>query len=137
MTKNKKYLAVTIALVSAFIISLSSVFVALSLKNRALASGTFGDGTFTYSGENISGLNVYNGCNLEVLTGEEAAAAGVPAGYSGSIIKASGKSGGTFDISFDFTKSNVARKRITEVSFRVYLTSTSSDNASYPEFRIP
>lgn len=137
MTKNKKYLAVTIALVSAFIISLSSVFIALSLKNRAFASGTFGDGTFTYSGENISGLNVYNGCNLEVLTEEEAAAAGVPAGYSGSIIKASGKSGGTFDISFDFTKSNVARKRITEVSFRVYLTSTSSDNASYPEFRIP
>ena len=97
----------------------------------------FGDGSFTYSAY-VEGVNVYGGCNLTVIASEKAAAAGVPEGFTGNVLKMSNadKPGQT-DMALDFSALNYKRKFITGLSFRIYIVGTASDNAKHPEFRIP
>ena len=97
----------------------------------------FGDGSFTYSAY-VEGVNVYGGCNLSVIASEKAAAAGVPEGFTGNVLKMSNadKPGQT-DMALDFSALNYKRKFITGLSFRIYIVGTASDNAKHPEFRIP
>lgn len=97
----------------------------------------FGDGSFTYSAY-VEGVNVYGGCNLSVIASEKAAAAGVPDGFTGNVLKMSNadKPGQT-DMALDFSALNYKRKFITGLSFRIYIVGTASDNAKHPEFRIP
>ena len=47
----------------------------------------FADGNFGYTGEKITGVNVYDGSAVVAMTAEEAAEGNVPAGYTGSVIK--------------------------------------------------
>ena len=97
----------------------------------------FGDGSFTYSAY-VEGVNVYGGCNLTVIASEKAAAAGVPEGFTGNVLKMSNadKPGQT-DMALDYSALNYKRKFITGLSFRIYIVGTASDNAKHPEFRIP
>lgn len=97
----------------------------------------FGDGSFTYSAY-VEGVNVYGGCNLSVIASEKAAAAGVPEGFTGNVLKMSNADmPGQTDMALDFSALNYKRKFITGLSFRIYIVGTASDNAKHPEFRIP
>lgn len=101
-----------------------------------LPAPTFGNG-FTYSGENVSGENQYGGCSLKVVSKAKASAAGVPDGFTSDTILVASGSSSSYDMSFDFSSLKYKRKHITGISFRLYIESTSSDTAAYPELRIP
>lgn len=138
---GKKLIPTRVRAAVLFIISglfLCAVFGVVGGKKTVFAGEPlFGDGTFTYTGENIPGVNIYGGCTLEVFSEEEASAAGVPVGYTGSVLKLSSVKDGGCDMSFDFSASGYTRERITGVSFRMYVASTAKDDAKYPELRIP
>lgn len=101
----------------------------------------FADGNFGYTGEKITGVNVYDGSSVVAMTAEEAAAQNVPAGYTGSVIKmtAAGRSAAKYqmDIVLDFSSQKLTRSKIEGISFRVYVCSTQKDNNKHPEVRIP
>lgn len=101
----------------------------------------FADGNFGYTGEKITGVNVYDGSAVAVMTAEEAASQNVPAGYTGSVIKmtASEQTAAKYqmDIALDFSSQKLTRSKIEGISFRVYVCSTPKDNNKHPEVRIP
>lgn len=101
----------------------------------------FADGNFGYTGEKITGVNVYDGSAVAAMTAEEAASQNVPAGYTGSVIKmtASEQTAAKYqmDIVLDFSSQKLTRSKIEGVSFRVYVCSTPKDNNKHPEVRIP
>ena len=101
----------------------------------------FADGNFGYTGEKITGVNVYDGSAVAVMTAEEAASQNVPAGYTGSVIKmtASEQTSAKYqmDIVLDFSSQKLTRSKIEGISFRVYVCSTPKDNKKHPEVRIP
>ncbi len=101
----------------------------------------FADGNFGYTGEKITGVNVYDGSAVAVMTAEEAASQNVPAGYIGSVIKmtASEQTAAKYqmDIALDFSSQKLTRSKIEGISFRVYVCSTPKDNKKHPEVRIP
>lgn len=101
----------------------------------------FADGNFGYTGEKITGVNVYDGSAVAVMTAEEAASQNVPAGYTGSVIKmtASEQTAAKYqmDIVLDFSSQKLTRSKIEGISFRVYVCSTPKDNNKHPEVRIP
>lgn len=101
----------------------------------------FADGNFGYTGEKITGVNVYDGSAVAVMTAEEAASQNVPAGYTGSVIKmtASEQTAAKYqmDIALDFSSQKLTRSKIEGISFRVYVCSTPKDNKKHPEVRIP
>lgn len=101
----------------------------------------FADGNFGYTGEKITGVNVYDGSAVVAMTAEEAASQNVPAGYTGSVIKmtASEQTAAKYqmDIVLDFSSQKLTRSKIEGISFRVYVCSTPKDNKKHPEVRIP
>ena len=101
----------------------------------------FADGNFGYTGEKITGVNVYDGSAVAVMTAEESASQNVPAGYTGSVIKmtASEQTAAKYqmDIALDFSSQKLTRSKIEGISFRVYVCSTPKDNKKHPEVRIP
>ena len=101
----------------------------------------FADGNFGYTGEKITGVNVYDGSAVAAMTAEEAASQNVPAGYTGSVIKmtASEQTAAKYqmDIALDFSSQKLTRSKIEGISFRVYVCSTPKDNNKHPEVRIP
>lgn len=101
----------------------------------------FADGNFGYTGEKITGVNVYDGSAVAAMTAEEAASQNVPAGYTGSVIKmtASEQTSAKYqmDIVLDFSSQKLTRSKIEGISFRVYVCSTPKDNNKHPEVRIP
>lgn len=101
----------------------------------------FADGNFGYTGEKITGVNVYDGSAVAAMTAEEAASQNVPAGYTGSVIKmtASEQTAAKYqmDIVLDFSLQKLTRSKIEGISFRVYVCSTPKDNKKHPEVRIP
>ncbi len=114
-------------------------FVSFVSVVKATDNGTvFGDGTFSYS-EKVDGLNLYGGCNLCVIDGAEAENAGVPKGYTENVNVLKMESIHSFgmDVVFDFSVSEYQRAKITGISIKFYIESTSSDDAKYPDFRIP
>jgi len=96
----------------------------------------FGNG-FTYSGENVEGVNVYGGCNIEVCSSDTATEKGVPTGFTGDAVLIMSSERSSYDMTFDFSPLYYKRDRILGMTFRVYVEKTSSDDASYPDVRIP
>ncbi len=100
----------------------------------------FADGNFSYTGEKTE-LNVYDGSIVVNMTESEAQTAEVPVGYTGSVLKLtptdSTSSPYQFDMVVDFSSLKLNRSSIDGVSVRVYICSTSKDNAKYPVVRIP
>ncbi len=101
-----------------------------------LPAPVFGNG-FTYSGENVAGENQYGGCSLAVVASENAAAAGVPEGFTGDSVLIASSNESSYDMSFDFTSLSLKRKHITGMSFRLYIEKNAADSSTYPELRIP
>ena len=67
----------------------------------------------------IAGVSIYDG-KVENLSADEAAANGVPAGYSGNVMKVS-SSNQRFGMTFDPTGLNIPTNLIEYISFRVYM----------------
>ena len=67
----------------------------------------------------IEGVSVYDG-TVESLTSDEAAALGVPAGYSGNVLKVS-SSNARFGMTFDPTGLKIPVGLIEYITFRVYM----------------
>jgi len=107
-----------------------------NVVKSTLAEPRFGDG-FTFSGENVAGVNVYGGCDLAVVSSAAALKKGVPAGFSGQSVLIMSATLSSYDMIFDFSPLDYKRDRITGISFRVYVEKTERDSASYPEIRIP
>lgn len=104
-----------------------------------LPTATFGDGSFTYVNYNNNAANNISGkCMLGVVSKNDADKFGVPAGYTGNVLKIEGLTPtGSLDMSFDFTSANIDRARIRSIKFRIYVCKTSADTSSYPVLRIP
>lgn len=104
-----------------------------------LPAAVFGDGTFEYVNyNNNAGKNISGKCLLGVVGKDVAEKFGVPAGYSGNVLKIEGLTPtGSLDMSFDFSKANIARDRIRSIKFRIYVCKTDADTGSYPVLRIP
>lgn len=84
------------------------------------------------------GLNSYGGSFASVIAQENALSKGVPAGFTGNVLKVcNGGNPAQTDVLLDFTAKNLKRKLIGSVSFKVYIVANSSDNDSYPQLRIP
>ncbi len=109
-----------------------------NVVKSTLPAPTFGDGSFKYAA-GMDGVNFYGACNLTVIDGTKADKQGVPAGYTaeGNVIKMTNSADAGMDMAFDFSSLNYKRKFLTEIKFRVYVVGTSSDDARYPEVRIP
>ena len=97
---------------------------------------SFGNG-FTFTGENVSGLNIYGGSTLSVVAKEKAAEAGIPEGFTGDSVLVAESAKASFDMAFDFTSLNYKRSAILGISFRLYIEKNSADTSGYPEIRIP
>lgn len=104
-----------------------------------LPAEVFGDGSFEYVNYNNNAANNISGkCLLGVVGKDVADKFGVPAGYTGNILKIEGLTPtGSLDMSFDFTSANIVRARIRSVKFRIYVCKTSADTGSYPVLRVP
>lgn len=71
----------------------------------------------------VKGVSVYtNPDNNTLLTAQQAAAAGVPAGYTGSVIKLEGTSDA--GITLDYSAYNIPISMVEALDFRVYTTSS-------------
>lgn len=101
-----------------------------------LPAPVFGNG-FTYSGANVEGENQYGGCNLAVVSKENAELKGVPSGFTSDTVLIASSEKSSFDMSFDFSSLGYKRKHISGISLRLYMEKNAADNASYPELRIP
>ena len=79
----------------------------------------------------------YECTNLTQYTATEAAAAGVPAGYEGNVIKIDGD--GTRGFIVDFSAAKIPQALINSFSIRYYIEAGAKDTASekYPQLRIP
>lgn len=110
-----------------------------ALKNvfAAEQGELFNGDAFTFTGE-TSDMTLYGGATVSVVSAEDATEAGVPDGFSGDVLIVQNNPGRNgLDVTFDYSKSNIKRADILSVSLKVYIKSTSSDNSSYPEIRIP
>lgn len=100
----------------------------------------FEDGNFGYSGERTA-MNVYEGSSVTALSASEAATNGVPAGYSGNVLKITSAANATapyqFDTIIDFTEQKIKRSLIESITLKLYVVSTDKDNAKHPAVRIP
>lgn len=104
-----------------------------------LPAATFGDGSFKYVNyNNNAGKNISGKCMLGTVGTSDAEKFGVPSGYNENVLKIEGLTPtGSLDMSFDFSAANIKRERVKSISFRIYVTATSSDTDKYPVLRVP
>lgn len=107
-----------------------------NMVKSLLPAPVFGNG-FTYSGENVAGENQFGGCNLAVVSKENASLKGVPEGFTSDSVLIASSEKSSFDMSFDFSSLRYKRKHISGVSFRLYMEKNAADNEIYPDLRIP
>ena len=72
------------------------------------------------------------GANSALYSASKAATEGVPAGYTGSVMKFGG--GTAVVVNFDFAESQIPLALVNNIKFRVY--ASGSANGTYPEFRL-
>ena len=75
-----------------------------------------------YTPNDIADLSAYIGNPAEFYTESEAAAAGVPAGYSGYVIKVTNKN--QTGLALDYTDQHIAASDIKAIDFRIYYTAS-------------
>ena len=83
-------------------------------------------------------LGWYGASEIIHYTEEEAKAAGVPAGFSGDVLKPISINNSTqIGILLDFSHLNLPAKVVKSITFRVYVASDTNTADGYPEIRIP
>ncbi len=104
---------------------------------NAAAVSTSDDFNCAYSVSGKTSDYVYYGSSdVKTYTAEEAAAAGVPAGYEGEVIEVMGSTSRGFLL--DFSAQQIPMGLVEALEFRVYLgVNSANDGVKYPQIRIP
>ena len=104
---------------------------------NAAAVSTSDDFNCAYSVSGKTSDYVYYGStDVKTYTAEEAAAAGVPAGYEGEVIEVMGSTSRGFLL--DFSAQQIPMGLVEALEFRVYLgLHASNEGTNYPQIRIP
>ncbi len=79
-------------------------------------------------GFSVTGSEAYPCETFEMLTEAEAAAAGVPTGYSGHVLKMTGGSSGGVGVMIDPTDLKIHRDDLDSIVFRVYFPEGTADD---------
>lgn len=83
-------------------------------------------------------LGWYGASEIIHYTEEEAKAAGVPAGFSGDVLKPIGINNSTqIGILLDFSHLKIPAFTVESITFRVYVANDANTTDGYPEIRIP
>lgn len=86
----------------------------------------------------ITNLRYFGSSEIITYTEEEAVSAGIPAGFSGDVLKVVGLHGSTDQGALlDFSHLNIPSFTVESITFRVYVSSDSNTSDGYPEVRIP
>ena len=112
------------------ILSLVLCFSSFGLTNKkAVATSDDFDCTF-------SSGSFYGATTITTYTQEEAFSAGVPSGYTGSVVKVTSSATNKGTI-LNFSALNIPTWAVESISFKVYVPSDSNKSDGYPEIRIP
>ena len=108
----------------------------LCMGNTATAAASPNDFNCIYSASGKTEDYVYFGSTeVKTYTAEEAAAAGVPAGYEGDVLEVVGPT--SRGVLLDFSSQQIPTDMIESLQFRVYLSEVSGNTGAYPQIRIP
>ena len=83
-----------------------------------------------------SEYHLYGATSVTRLTADEAAAAGIPAGYTGDVLSVKNSSKTSMDILFDFSPYRIPTALVKSITFRVYVGEDGTAGDDYPEVRI-
>ena len=87
---------------------------------------------------NPDNLGYFGASDAILYTEEQALAAGVPAGFSGDVLKIVGlPSSNNKGILLDFSHLNIPAFTVESITFRVYVADDTNKTDAYPEIRIP
>lgn len=113
------------------------VVLSLLLSSVSIYAASFEDGVgkdeIPY-GEEVEGVTGYEANEFNMMTSDEAAAAGVPEGYSGYVLAIT--RGVSVGITLDLSEQKIVVNAIESITFRVYCTANVrevriTDNAGY------
>ncbi|MBO5737445.1 MAG: tyrosine-protein phosphatase [Clostridia bacterium] len=104
--------------------------------NKAKVATTDSDFPCTYSANPDKLYSGYGSSTVTAYTAEEAAAAGIPAGYEGTVLSVVPISGNLCGVILDFTAKNIPLGLIDSLQFRVYI-GEGAGTGNYPQIRIP
>ena len=107
------------------IITAAIALLSVNVFTIALAEGTVQD-EIPYTAHD-AGVSAYNCAAMDVYNETEAAAAGVPSGYSGYVVKVTSAASGASGITLDFSGKNISLNDVLAVSLRVYYPSNTSE----------
>ena len=109
---------------------------ATSEKGSALVPySLMGDFNCTYSASAKNDYVAYGSTEVKTYTAEEAAAAGVPAGYENEVLEIIGAT--SRGVLLDFSAQQIPMDMVEALEFRVYLGVSAGNTGNYPQIRIP
>ena len=114
-------------------------FNGVSAKSAKAAEVSDFDCEFTVGERDDFTTSIYGCEEFTIYTEDEAKAAGIPEGYTGSVLSVgTGATSGKFNrgITLDFSEKKIPTNLVETISFRVY-TNDDGNNDGYPEIRIP
>ena len=115
----------------------STGFAFSGVNSYTASANTAEDFACAYSVSEKDGMYVYYGSTeLKEYTADEAAAAGIPAGYEGKVLEVV-KSTASKGFLLDFTELQIPIKLVSALNFRVYVEPNSNNSGGYPQVRIP
>ena len=123
---------------TAFTLSLCAVVALQNTPVKTSAETTTEEFPCTYSAAPMDKEYMcYGSSEVVCFTAEEAAAAGVPEGYSGSVIRGLPNTGGnSCGILLDFSAKEIPVSLIESLEFCFYIESHASNTGSRPQLRI-
>jgi hypothetical protein len=124
---------------AALLTALSCAAVGCVMPEIATASADTRDFMCTYTAVKKGEQNMlYGSSAVNTYTAEEAAAAGIPAGYENGVLEILRPTSQTScGILLDFYNEQVPISIVKNLQFRVYLESNAANAGNYPEIRVP
>ena len=115
------------------------VFNAYMPATYTAKAATSADFPCSYSASEKNDYVGYGSKTVTTYTADEAAAAGIPAGYTGEVLSvtplaSNGTSSGVF---LDWSELGLPTAMIESLSFRVYVSVNEKNTGGYPQIRIP
>ena len=120
------------------VIALSIGFIGTTKTVNVKAESADFDCNYSATKDTTTNLGYFGAGEIIHYTEEEAIAAGVPAGFSGDVLKVIGKGTETnMGVLCDFSHLNIPISVIKSITFRVYVANDADTADKYPEIRIP
>ena len=120
------------------VIALSIGFIGTTKTVSVKAESKDFDCNYSATKDLTTNLGYFGAGEIIRYTEEEATAAGVPAGFSGDVLKVVGKGSETnMGVLCDFSHLNSPTSVINSITFRVYVANDANTADAYPEIRIP